>query len=93
MKIYSGLITKQTLIQCFEEAKKTGAAYVGVMVKRRDSTGPEFIINPAVNYDDKLAYYTVAYNDDLTLKTAPMISIIGFGYSNSFGDLGLLSKY
>ena len=90
MKKYTGILTKTTLKACITEAKVQRAAFIGVAIKRRDSAGVELIVNPFVNFEEKLEYYTAAYDEDLTLKTAPFISIVGFGYGNTLGELGRL---
>lgn len=49
---------------------------------------PEIILNPKENFENKLAYYQNAYNEDLTLKANPSIRIIHFEFlSNEQFDL------
>lgn len=75
------------LIRCFVAATKYGANYIGVKVKHEDSAGAEVIINPSVNFKDKLEYYKNAYNEDLVLKKCNKIRIIGFTYGDSFESI------
>lgn len=91
MKVYRGLISKTTLKACFDEATKKTAYFVGVKVETKGYPGAEVIINRAENFTAKKDYYDKAYNEDLTLKTAPdIIRITGFAYGNSFSELSRL---
>lgn len=80
-------MNKETLIDCFEQAKKLNAVYIGVLVETRGSEKPEIIINPRENFDSKLEYYKNAYNDDMVLKTYDGIRITKIDYGNSFHQL------
>jgi hypothetical protein len=54
-----------------------------------NATEPEMIINPKANFEEKLAYYEKAYNEDLTMKAAPHIKIANY----SFCTMDELKKY
>lgn len=80
-------LTLKNLENCFKGAKNNNAKYIGIAVKNINSSKAEIIINPEENFDDKLAYYKEAYNNNLELKSYPKISIIGFSYGNNFEEL------
>lgn len=80
-------MNKETLIDCFEQAKKLNAVYIGVLVETRGSEKTEIIINPRENFESKLEYYKNAYNDDMVLKTYDGIRITKIDYGNSFNQL------
>lgn len=50
---------------------------------------PEMIMNPKANFEEKLAYYERAYNEDLTMKAAPHIKIANY----HFCTMDELKKY
>lgn len=72
------------LENCFKYAATNKAKFIAVAVKNEDSKGNEIIINPTVNFKDKLAYYKKAYDDNLVLKNCNKISITNFAFGNSF---------
>lgn len=45
-----------------------------------NATQPEMIVNPVENFKEKLDYYAKAYNEDLTLKANPKISIKHYAF-------------
>lgn len=78
----------EDLIRCFECAIKNGSKYVGVKIKTEGYQKEEIIINPRENFDMKLNYYKQAYNEDLTLKSAPhKIRIVSFTFANSYEEV------
>lgn len=81
------MITKQNVEICFEQAKKYGARYIGVIVETEGHEGPEIIINPLENFDKKLEYYKNAYTDNMVLKTYSGIRITAIQYANTFEQL------
>lgn len=81
-------VKMEDLVHCFECAKKNGYKYIGVKIETKGYEKEEVIINPRENFEDKLEYYTQAYNDDLTLKNAPhKIRIIGFTFANTYEEI------
>lgn len=44
--------------------------YLVVKIDTEGMPEPEIIINPADNFDEKIAYYNKAYNDDMELISA-----------------------
>lgn len=81
------MLKKEDLINCFEQAKKVNAVYIGVVIETRGSKGSEVIINPRENFESKLEYYKNAYNDDMILKTYDGICITKIDYGNTFQQL------
>lgn len=78
----------EDLIRCFECAKKNGSKYVGVKIQTEGYKKEEIIINPRENFDMKLDYYKQAYNEDLTLKSAPhKIRIVSFTFANTYEEV------
>ena len=66
------------MVRVFNDAKRMNAmAYV--MVELPGQSTPEIILNHPDSLDNKLSYYSKAYNDDGTLKSNPEIKIIGMG--------------
>jgi hypothetical protein len=51
-----------------------------------EGNSPEVIINPKENFEAKLAYYSKAYNEDLTLKANPNIKIVRYDFVESIYD-------
>lgn len=81
-------MTIQNLRNCFMTAEEKGADFIGVKIEMNGFEEPEVIINPRKNFEKKLAYYTNAYNEDLTLKAAPdKVKIIGFTYARFYDDI------
>lgn len=64
---------------------KNEANYMIIFVEV-EGNAPEIIINPKVNFETKLTYYSKAYNEDLTLKTNSSIKIIRFDFVESIND-------
>lgn len=75
------------LKECFEEAFRTKANYIGVVVTMPGAQSPEVIINSYVNFEYKLAYYQRAYAEDLTLKNCKDIKIITCAYGNDVKEV------
>lgn len=77
----------ESLEKCFYDASQAEEEYVGVKIEMQGFPEPEIIIDKNSNFDEKLAYYKKAYNEDLTLKTSNGIKIIGFASGNSFAEI------
>lgn len=67
------------------EIKKGNAKYMIIEVQAFDNK-PELIINPRENFDDKLYYYSNAYNEDLTLKANENIKITNYSFVEDVYD-------
>jgi len=80
-------LTLTNLENCFKEAIRRDANFIGVAVEMQGFLRPEIIINERANFESKLEYYKKAYNQDLTLKTFSGIKIIGFACGNYFDEV------
>lgn len=78
-------LTMKNLENCFKEAKRVGAKYIGISIQIGDYPKPEIIINPIENWEEKLKYYQYTYDEELTLNG--VIKIVGFTYGWSFDDI------
>lgn len=81
-------MTKEITITALkaEAAKRAAEGTDDLLIIRVEGATPEpeFIINPKVNIEAKLKYFTQAYNEDFTLKAKPEIRVVGFAVlSNS----------
>lgn len=75
------------LEKCFKAAMDLDVKFIAVKILKDEQEKPEVIINQQQNFESKLAYYTEAYNEDLTLKTYSGIRIVGFAFGNSFSEI------
>lgn len=76
---------KEEMFENFEFGKEEGAKYIFTeMDLGYDAT--EIIINPMVNYDDKITYLDMTYNDDLQHPHAP-VRIVSFGWVYDLSQL------
>lgn len=80
------------LEECFNLAFKKGYRYVAVVIKAKNLTSEEVIINDYRNMKDKIDYYKSAYNKDLKLKNNEDIKIIDFTYGDSFTHIEMELK-
>lgn len=84
----SKFLKMKNLVACFKSAKENNANFVGVKIQMLDCNKSEIIINPKENFDAKLSYYKIAYDDYLQLKSIPdKIRITGFTFGNTFEDI------
>lgn len=84
------LLTMDHLSNCFDRALEEESKYIGILVQVPDLKRPELIINPAINFEKKLAYYKEAYDEDLVMKRNPDVKIIGFTHADSFDEIQAL---
>lgn len=80
-------LTLENLRNVIEGAITYNNNYIGVAIQMKDMPEREIIINPNDNFEDKLNYYTKAYNEDLTLKANPDIKIVGITFGDSFEEI------
>lgn len=71
------MLTMKNLENVFEAAEKNKNKYIGVKIEMKGFPQPEVIINQSDNFKSKLAYYQKAYDEDLNLKAAKGIKIVG----------------
>lgn len=69
-------MTKKEFVKQYEDAMRQGYRYIGVEVMVEGNTEPEYIINKASNFNNKLEYYKKAYNDDMQLIANNSIAIV-----------------
>ena len=81
------MLALKNLEKCFYGASQAEEEYVGVKIEMQGFPEPEIIINKSPNFDEKLAYYKKAYNEDLTLKAFNGIKIIGFTSGDTFAEI------
>lgn len=72
-------MTLSGLIRLSESQHAKESNWLVIEVQNGDSE-PEVIINPKSNFDEKIHYYSQAYNEDLTLKANPSIKIVHFDF-------------
>ena len=84
-------MTIEKLEECFNNAIKINANYIGVKIQMQGFSEPEIIINKRENFKAKLEYYKRAYNKDLTLKAFNGIKIIDFDFGDNFDFLEKLT--
>lgn len=84
------MLTLESLNECFKEALNRGLKYVGVRIAI-GLTREEVIINPRENFEEKMAYYSHVYDENLRHKYSEDkdIRITGFAYGASFADIEL----
>lgn len=83
-------MNKKDFIKVFENAIESHAAYIGVENKKKGSSRPEIIINPAENFAEKLKYYKTAYDEEMMLvseKGKKGIQITAAVRGDSFADI------
>lgn len=56
--------------QVVEDGIKGGKSFLVVKIETEGNPGSEIIVNPAENFGEKMAYYNMAYNDDMELINA-----------------------
>lgn len=81
------MFTMKNLENVFETAEKNQNKYVAVKIEAKGSEKPEIIINPSENFKVKLTYYQDAYDENLSLKSAKGIKIVGAVSGNDFAWL------
>lgn len=93
MRYYTGKLTKNTLMACFKDAKQDQNLYVGILIKTVGSETPELIVNDSANFDTKLEYLKIAYDNKLRLKHSPdKVSIVGIARADRLSDFALIMK-
>ena len=81
------MLKMKNLELCFDAAAKESANYVGVLVQINNNESKELIVNKRPSFEEKLAYYKNAYDNDLNHKHAVGIKIVGFCQADSLGEL------
>jgi hypothetical protein len=73
--------------EIFQNAIDLRAEFVAVQIQMAGFEEPEIIINKSENFEDKLAYYKNAYNEDLTLKTFNGIRIKSIAWAYEWDEI------
>lgn len=81
------ILTMQFLENCFNSAKKNNMKYVAVKIRIKGYKKDEIIINQVENFDEKLAYYKISYDNELNHRYSTGVSIVGFTYGDTFGSI------
>lgn len=63
-------MNKQKFNQIVNEGISRNRNFMVVKIETEGNPGPEIIINPAENFDQKIKYYDKAYNDNMELIKA-----------------------
>lgn len=71
-------LTKSTLKQTFEEARRMNMPYVFVVIRAEGVD--EAIVIPERSFDDKEKFYMNAYNDDLSHVMNKNVTIRGLSF-------------
>lgn len=72
---------KSELMGIIEKAIEEDAKYIAVKVRLKDYE-PEIIINCRNNFQRKMNYYNLMYDDNLNLLTNKEIKIVDASYGN-----------
>lgn len=80
------MLKKINLESCFKHAIEKGYNYLGVVVKV-DENHRELIVNTKNNFQSKLKYYKLAYDENLNHNIANEMSITDFTYGNTLADI------
>lgn len=80
-------LTKYNLEYCFEKAIKTDSNYIGVMIQLPHAKEPEIIINPSINFKEKLDYYNENYNENLEHIHDNRVKIVGLTFGDDFDEI------
>ena len=74
-----------------QEGRDRSKLFMVVKIETEGNSGPETIVNPAVNFAAKLNYYDKAYNDDMELIAAKnagkSIQIVDVLMTSNLSDL------
>lgn len=84
-------MNKQKFNQIVNEGISRKRSFLVVKIVTEGNPGPEIIINPAENFDQKIKYYDKAYNDNMELikakEAGKLIKITDALMTNHFNDL------
>lgn len=84
-------MTKQKFNQIVNEGISRRRNFMVVKIETEGNPGPEIIINPAENFDQKIRYYDKAYNDNMELikakEAGKLIKITDVLMTSNLNDL------
>ena len=84
--------TLQGFLRLYNSQHGKASDYMMVQVQVDDQE-PELIINTRANFEEKMAYYAQAYDEDLTLKANPSVKIVDFDFFLNYVDLMEAQSY
>jgi hypothetical protein len=85
---------KEDFITFLERKSKYKVGYIGVVMNLPNKKKPELIVNFCDEITEKIDYFKDKYNDELGLKTNPMVSILNYGWTVDFENLeSLVEQY
>lgn len=61
---------KSVFNRIIKDGMERGKDFLAVKIETEGNPGPEVIINPAVNFNQKIKYYQKEYNDNMELIVA-----------------------
>lgn len=74
-------------VAIIEDAIEKETPYMFMVVKIKDYIDNELIIEPLVNFEDKLEYVLETYDEQLNHKYSKGIEIVGFGVSENLKEI------
>ena len=84
-------MTKEKFRQIVDEGVRRNSAFMVVKIETEGNPGPEIIINPSVNFNQKIKYYDKTYNDNMELvkakETGKIIRITDALMTSNLSDL------
>lgn len=80
-------LTLDHLKRVIEGAINGNYKFIGIAIETQGSPDKEIIINSKGNFQAKLDYYLMAYNEDCTLKAFNGIKIVGATYGDCMAEI------
>lgn len=84
-------MTKQKFKEIVNEGIDRNRNFMVVRIETEGNPGPEIIVNPVENFDQKIKYYDKAYNEDMELikakKVGKLIKITDVLMTSNLNDL------
>lgn len=84
-------MNKQKFKRIIDEGISRRRNFLVVKIETEGNPGPEIIINPAENFDQKIKYYDKAYNDNMELikakEAGKLIKITDVLMTSNLNDL------
>lgn len=82
---------KETFLQYVNDGLQRNKSFMVVKIETQGNPGAEIIINPAINFDQKIRYYDHAYNDNMELikakESGKIIRVTDILMTNDLRDL------
>lgn len=81
------MITLSNLNAAYKDAVEKNLEYMAIMVTIPGAPDPELIINSEVNFESKMNYYNITYDELLFHRKAEGVRIVGFAFADDYPDL------